>query len=155
MRIRTKKYSTPKSIYKSECYREIFETQWWINVFILSIFGSGIYMNYLSVIITGITLEFVYVLFWLLQVYSIQYHPQGALLFDKLSYVFSPENIFINIDATRGAQINWDQVLKVKYRKDYVLLFLSKIQILYIPYNGFRSTLEKNLFLNLLKKKIV
>ena len=111
-------------------------------------------MNYVSVIVTALTIELVYILFWLIQVYSIQYHPQSSVLFDKIIYTFSPEDIFINIDATKGAQIKWDQIIKIKYRDDYVLLFLSKIQMLYVPYYAFRSPLEKNLFLNLLKKKV-
>ena len=154
MRIRTKTYSLPKGIFKKECYKNIFKSQWWVNILLFSGLGYGIFINSKSIWITSLVFEILYILFWILQVTGVQYMPQNALLFGKISYIFSPENIIISIDSNRGSQIEWNQIIKVKYRKDYVVLFVSKLQFLYIPFSAFRSNIEKTMFLNLLKTKL-
>ena len=154
MKIKTKSYVLPKNIFKKECYKDIFGSQWWINVILFSVVGYGVFIKLKSVWITALVFEIIYILFWIIQVTGIQYMPQNALLFGKISYIFSPENIILSIDSNRGSQIEWNQIIKVKYRKDYVVLFVSKIQFLYIPFSAFRSNIEKTLFLNLLRTKL-
>ena len=153
MKIKTKYYMLPRNIFKNECYKEIFKTQWYVNFLLLSILGYGVYINMKSVWITSLVFEILYILFWIIQVTSVQYVPQAAVLFEKLSYIFSPENITIALDNNRFSQIEWNQILKIKCRKDYIVLFVSKIQLLYIPYSCFKSNLEKTMFIALLKTK--
>ena len=107
-----------------------------------------------SIWITSLLFEILYILFWIIQVNSVQYVPQNAILFEKMCYIFSPENIILSLDVNRCSQIEWKQIIKVKYRKDYVVMFVSKVQFLYVPFSAFRSNIEKTLFLNLLKTKI-
>ena len=154
MRIKTKTYSLPKNIFKNECYKDIFKTQWWISFLNFSVLGYGIYSNMKSIWITSLVFEILYILFWVIQVNSVQYVPQNAILFEKMCYIFSPENIILSLDVNRCSQIEWKQIIKVKYRKDYVVMFVSKVQFLYVPFSAFRSNIEKTLFLNLLKTKI-
>jgi hypothetical protein len=70
-----------------------------------------------------------------------------------MCYIFSPENIILSLDVNRCSQIEWKQIIKIKYRKDYIVMFVSKIQFLYVPFSAFRSNIEKTLFLNLLRTK--
>jgi len=153
MKIKTKSYILPKGIFKKECYKNILKSQWWVNILLFSVAGYGIFINLKSLWITSLVFEILYVLFWIIQVVGVQYVPQNALLFGKISYIFSPENIILSIDANRGSQIEWKQIISVKYRKDYIVLFVSKLQFLYIPFSAFKSNIEKTMFLNLLKTK--
>lgn len=153
MKIRTKASVLPTSLFKRECYKDIFRAQWWVNILILSVLGYGVYIHMKSVWITALVFEILYLLFWFIQVTTSLYIPQNAILFEKFSFIFSPENITLVLDGNRRSQIEWNQVLFVKFRKDYVIMFVSKIQFLYVPFSIFRSNMEKTMFLNLIKTK--
>ena len=153
MEIKTKTNILPTSLFKRECCKNIFREQWWVNILILSVLGYGVYIHMKSVWITALVFEILYLLFWFIQITTALYIPQNAILFEKFSFVFSPENITLVLSGNRRSQIEWDQVLFVKFRKDYVVMFVSKIQFLYVPFSIFRSNMEKTMFLNLIKTK--
>ena len=151
MEIRTKRYSIPGGLYFRECFKNIIFTQLWL-IFIFSGFiGYGVYVKIKWLIITASILEGLYFLFWIVNLVGVQYLPQAKLIFSKVFYIFSDKNIKICVTDNNMAIISWEQIKKVKVRKNYVVLFLAKAHIIYVPFTTFRSNLEKNMFLNILR----
>ena len=154
MEIRTKKYSIPTGVYFKECYKNIIFTQWWVIFIFNSILGYSIYAKMKWLIITISVLEVLYFLFWVINLIGIQYLPQSELIFAKVFYIFSDECIKICVTENNMAIVNWEQVKKVKNRKTYSVLFLAAAHVIYVPTSAFRSKLEKDIFLNMLKSRV-
>ena len=154
MEIRTKKYSVPTGIYFRECYKNIIFTQWWVIFIFNAILGYSIYVKMKWLIITISILEVLYFLFWAINLIGIQYLPQSEIIFAKVFYIFSDECIKICVTDNNMAIINWDQVKKVKFRSSYTVLFLATAHIIYVPVSAFRSKLERDIFINILKSSL-
>lgn len=153
MDIRTKAYSLPKSIYFKECYKNIILSQWWLILIFNAILGCGIYYKIKWLIITCGVIEVLYFIFWIIQLIGVQYLQQASIIFKKVFYIFNENYINICISENERAMIKWDQVKKIKLKKNYAVIFLEKAHIIYVPYSSVKSGLEKNIFINLLKAR--
>jgi len=153
MDIRTKAYSLPKSIYLKECYKNIIFSQWWLIILFNAVLGYGIYAKIKWLIITLTIIEVLYFIFWLVQLIGVQYLQQASIIFQKVFYIFNENYINICISENERAMLKWDQVKKIKIKKNYAIIFLEKAHIIYVPYTSVKSGLEKNIFINLLKSK--
>lgn len=154
MDIKTKAYSLPKNVHLKECYKDILLSQWWLILIINSLLGYCIYIKLFWAIITIPIIETLYLLFWLFNLIGIRYIPQANLIFAKVFYIFSDDCIKICLSENNMAIINWDQIKKIKVRKDYLVLFLARAHIIYIPKTAFKSNLEKNMLINTIKFKL-
>lgn len=153
MDIRTKAYSLPRSIYLKECYKNIIFSQWWLIILFNAVLGYGIYAKIKWLIITLTIIEVLYFIFWLVQLIGVQYLQQASIIFQKVFYIFNENYINICISENERAMLKWDQVKKIKIKKNYAIIFLEKAHIIYVPYTSVKSGLEKNIFINLLKSK--
>ena len=153
MDIRTKAYSLPRSIYLKECYKNIIFSQWWLIILFNAVLGYGIYAKIKWLIITLTIIEVLYFIFWLIQLIGVQYLQQASIIFQKVFYIFNENYINICISENERAMLKWDQVKKIKIKKNYAIIFLEKAHIIYVPYTSVKSGLEKNIFINLLKSK--
>lgn len=153
MDIRTKAYSLPRSIYLKECYKNIIFSQWWLIILFNTVLGYGIYAKIKWLIITLTIIEVLYFIFWFVQLIGVQYLQQASIIFQKVFYIFNENYINICISENERAMLKWDQVKKIKIKKNYAIIFLEKAHIIYVPYTSVKSGLEKNIFINLLKSK--
>lgn len=153
MDIRTKAYSLPRSIYLKECYKNIIFSQWWLIILFNAVLGYGIYAKIKWLIITLTIIEVLYFIFWFVQLIGVQYLQQASIIFQKVFYIFNENYINICISENERAMLKWDQVKKIKIKKNYAIIFLEKAHIIYVPYTSVKSGLEKNIFINLLKSK--
>lgn len=153
MDIRTKAYSLPRSIYLKECYKNIIFSQLWLIILFNAVLGYGIYAKIKWLIITLTIIEVLYFIFWLVQLIGVQYLQQASIIFQKVFYIFNENYINICISENERAMLKWDQVKKIKIKKNYAIIFLEKAHIIYVPYTSVKSGLEKNIFINLLKSK--
>lgn len=154
MRVSTKYFSLPVRIYVKECFLNGIKSQWYISFLLLSGIAAGVWFKMLWLIITASILEVLYLCFWLLQFYAVQYIPQNQIMFKKMYYEFFDDKILMHLDAKMCAQFFWSFVQKVKRRKKYYVLFLSKAQIIYVPKDSFNSQFELNMFDVLLKNMV-
>ena len=69
-------------------------------------------------------------------------------------YEFFDDKILMHLDTKMCAQFFWSFVQKIKRRKKYYVLFLSKAQIIYVPKDSFNSQFELNMFDVLLKNMV-
>ena len=153
MDIRTKAYSLPRSIYLKECYKNIIFSQLWLIILFNAILGYGIYAKIKWLIITLTIIEVLYFIFWFVQLIGVQYLQQASIIFQKVFYIFNENYINICISENERAMLKWDQVKKIKIKKNYAIIFLEKAHIIYVPYTSVKSKKEKNIFINLLKSK--
>ena len=112
--------------------------------------ATTLYFNVMWGWITLILLYVLYILFLLLQLYAVRIIPENKMMFGKLFFDFYDDKIIMHIDPRMAAQFFWTAIQKVKKRKKYYLLFLSKVQVLYISENSFNSPLEQQMFEKLL-----
>ena len=139
MDIRTKAYSLPRSIYLKECYKNIIFSQWWLIILFNAVLGYGIYAKIKWLIITLTIIEVLYFIFWLVQLIGVQYLQQASIIFQKVFYIFNENYINICISENERAMLKWDQVKKIKIKKNYAIIFLEKAHIIYVPYTSVKS----------------
>ena len=94
-----------------------------------------------------------YFLFWLIQFYGITYLEQNRLLFERLCYEISSQQIIIQLTSKQGMPIAWEQVKRATQGKDYFLLVISKTHLIHLPYKIFNSKHEIKLVETILKRK--
>lgn len=154
MKVSTKYFSLPIGIYVKECFLNGIKSQWYVSLLLIISISVGFWFKMLWLIITASIFEVLYLLFWLLQFYAVQYIPQNQIMFKKMYYEFLDDKILMHLDAKMCAQFFWSFVKKIKRRKKYYILFLSKAQIIYVPKDSFSSQFELNMFEVLLKNMV-
>lgn len=78
---------------------------------------------------------------------------QYKILFERLSYEISSQQILIKLNAKQGMPIKWDQIKNAKVGKKAFTLVLSKAQFVYLPYKVFKTENEKKFVETILKRK--
>ena len=92
-------------------------------------------------------------LFWWIQFYGVTTLKQNQLLFQRLAYQISGEQVVMALSAKHGMPIAWENVQYAKQGKDYFILFITKAQFIYLPYKIFTSPHEIQFVNTLLKRK--
>lgn len=153
MIVKTKKFQLDKKQYIKFALSNIIRLQWW--VFLLFAATSIVTFIYTKSwwAITPVILALLYLGFWFIQFYGVTQLKQNQLLFDRLSYQISGQQIVIALDSKHGIPIAWEQIQYGKHGKGYFLLFLSKAQLIYWPYKIFTSHHEIQFVTTLLKRK--
>ena len=153
MIVKTKKFQLDKKQYIHFAFSNILHRQWWIPLLLLATsIVTFIYTKSWWSIIPG-TLAILYLGFWWIQFYGATQLKQNQLLFNRLSYQISGNQILIALDSKHGMPIAWEQIQYGKHGKDYFLLFLSKAHLIYWPYKIFTSPHEIQFVTTLLKRK--
>lgn len=153
MRIETYGYSIKKSLYIRYCFLFNVKNQWYVTLLFGLLFGCGVYFRMRWVSILAIVFEAIYLLFWISTAYFLSNMPLGKKLFEKYSYVFSDNGVFIYIDAKHFHLIYWKGFLKIKQLDNGFVFFLSRVQFFYIPKNLFKSDAAYSLLCLFLKNK--
>jgi len=153
MIVRTKKYQLPTKKYIGIAFKATLKQQWWVFLIYLAI-CSGYFLAPSHWWITGATIALVlYLLFWLIQFAGITQLEQGKFMFQKLSYEISSQQILMKLNPKQGMPIKWDQIRRAKKGKDGFTLFMSKAQLIHLPYKIFNNTNEIRFIETVLKRK--
>ncbi len=153
MIVRTKKYQLPTGKYIKVALVAVLQQQWWVGLIYLAIAGGYfIIPNWWWVI--GATIALVlYFLFWLIQFAGVTQLEQGKILFEKLSYEITSQQILIKLSSKQGMPMKWDQIKRAKKGKDAFSLFVSKAQVIHLPFKIFNSENEIRFLETVLKRK--
>ncbi|MEM9328324.1 MAG: YcxB family protein [Bacteroidota bacterium] len=153
MIIKTKKYQLPTSVYIKTSLAGVLKQQWWVGLIYLAICaGYFIIPNWWWII--GATIALVlYLLFWLIQFAGVTQLEQGKVLFQKLAYEITSQQILIKLNTKQGMPMKWDQIKRAKKGKDSFTLFVSKAQIIHLPFRIFNSENEIRFLETVLKRK--
>lgn len=155
MNIKTKKHQLNSRTYTALAMKNILSEWWWVWGVPLAILLVPIFYAPALWWCIGIafTLSVLYLLFWLIQFTGITQMEQSKFLFQKLSYEINSRQILMKINPREGMPISWGQIKRVKKGKDYFLLFISKVQLIHLPFKIFNSTHEIKFFETILKRK--
>ncbi|NMM46782.1 YcxB family protein [Marinigracilibium pacificum] len=153
MLIRTRKYQLPTNTYIKLGMANILKEQWWVFLIYLAInAGALIWPSWWWFIGSTIALV-LYLLFWLIQFAGLTQHEQGKMLFEKLSYEITSQQILVKINTKQGMPIKWDLITKANKTKDAFVLFVNKAQIIHWPYKLFKTEGEVKFIEAILKRK--
>jgi hypothetical protein len=153
MIVKTKKYKLETGKYIKLALAGVIRQQWWVILIALGIMlGSLIIWSHWW--ITGAIIAYgLYILFWVIQFAGITQMEQGKVLFDKLSYEITSQQILIKLNTKQGMPIKWDQIKRAKKAKDGFILWMSKVQLIYFPFKVFNSENERKFLETILKRK--
>ena len=153
MIVRTKKYQLPTKKYIGIAFRSVLKQQWWAFVIYLAICGGYLWIpNHWW--ITGASIALVlYLLFWLIQFAGVTQLDQGKFMFQKLSYEISSQQILLKLNAKQGMPLKWDQIKRAKKGKESFTFFISKAQLIHLPFKVFNNDNEIRFIETVLKRK--
>ncbi len=153
MLVKTKKYKLDNGTYIKTGLKNIVKEQWWVFLIALALCCGYIFAPSIWWFIgTGIAL-LLYFLFWLIQFAGVTQLEQYKILFEKLSYEITSQQILIKLNTKQGMPVKWDQVKSAKIGKSAFIFVLSKAQFIYLPYKIFNTENEKKFVETILKRK--
>ena len=153
MIVKTKKYKLPTGTYIKLALKNVLLEQWWVILIALAI-ASGAFFVFSWWWIIGAVLGYgLYVLFWLIQFAGVTQLEQSKILFEKLSYEITSQQILIKVNPRQGMPIKWENVRKAIIGKDYFLLIITKAQLIYLPFRIFNTEHERKFIETILKRK--
>ena len=131
----------------------VLREQWWVMLIVMGIcsgylfipsnwwfFGAGI----------GIIL---YLLFWIIQFTGVTQMDQSKILFERLGYEINSQQVLIKISSKQGMPIKWDNIKKARVGKNHILLVVSKVQLIHLPFRIFNTENERKFVETILKRK--
>ncbi len=153
MIVRTKKYKLPTKKYIGTAFKAVLKQQWWVLLIFFTICAGYLWIpNNWWIIGPSIALV-IYMLFWLIQFAGVTSLEQGKFMFEKLSYEISSQQILLKVSANQGMPMKWEQIKRVKKSKDAFILFISKAQLIYLPFKIFNNKNEISFIETVLKRK--
>ena len=153
MIVRTKKYQLSTKKYIGFALAGVLKQQWLVSLIYVTICGGYLLIPNLWWIIGGTIALTLYVLFWLIQFAGVTQLEQSKFLFEKLSYELSSQQLLIKLNAKQGMPMKWEQIKRASLKKDAFLLFVSKAQMIHLPYRIFNSDNEVKFFETILRRK--
>ncbi|MCP4520270.1 MAG: hypothetical protein GY827_01005 [Cytophagales bacterium] len=161
MKITTKKYKLDPEVYRGLGMNNILTVKPWIFVnavpAVIALIGL-LLPGSIWWILGGIVLYLLYILFWYIQFMGMSQTEQGQMLFEKVNYEITSQNILVKINTKQGYPITWKQVSHVKVRPDYFAVFMEgqkgiNVHIIHLPTSIFNSPNEIRFFESVLKSK--
>ena len=153
MIVKTRKYKLETGKYIKIALVGVLRQQWWVGLIVLGIM-SGSLIIWSHWWITGALIALaLYILFWIIQFAGITQMEQGKILFERLNYEITSQQILIKISSKQGMPIKWDQVKRAKKSKSGFILWMSKVQLIYFPFKIFNTENERKFIETILKRK--
>ena len=153
MIVKTKKYQLNSKTYIKLGLLNVLRQQWWVLLIVIAIC-----MGYLWIpspwwfIGAGIALV-LYILFWVIQFAGVTQLDQTKMLFEKLGYEISSQQVLIKLNNRQGMPLKWDQIKRAREGKDYYLLVVNKAQLIHLPFRIFKTENERKFVGSILKRK--
>ncbi|MFT5618675.1 MAG: hypothetical protein ACI85I_001910 [Arenicella sp.] len=101
----------------------------------------------------AITLNVLWIVFWVIQFTGITQMEQYKFLFEKVNYEISTQHILIKLNAKQGMPVTWNQIQSAKKGKDHYYFSLSLAQFIYLPFEIFKSENDMKFVDTILKRK--
>lgn len=153
MIVKTKKYKLTTNTYIQFGLRNIIREQWWVLLIAMAIMSGTFFVKSIWFVLGASIGLLLYLLFWFVQFYGITYLEQNQLLFERLRYEISSQQIIMQLTSKQGMPIGWEQVKRATQGKNYFLLIISKAHIIHLPYKIFNSKHEIKFVETILKRK--
>jgi hypothetical protein len=153
MIVKTKKYQLSTKKYIKLGMLNILRSQWWIILIALAIASMMFVIPSNWWWIGALTAFVLYGLFWLIQFAGVPQLEQNKILFERLSYEITSQQIMIKLNPKQGMPVKWENIKKAFIGKDFFLLVLSKAQFIYLPFKIFNSENERKFMETILKRK--
>jgi hypothetical protein len=153
MIVKTKKYQLSTKKYIKLGMLNILRSQWWVILIALAIASMTFVIpsNWWWI---GSLIAFVlYGLFWLIQFAGVPQLEQNKILFERLNYEITSQQIMIKLNPKQGMPMKWENIKKAFVGKDFYLLVLSKAQFIYLPFRIFNSDNERKFMETILRRK--
>ncbi len=153
MIVKTKKYQLDSKTYIKLGLLNILRQQWWVFLIAIAIcLGYFWIPSWWWIIGAGIAL-LLYILFWVIQFAGVTQLDQTKMLFEKLGYEISSQQVLIKLNNRQGMPLKWDQIKSAKAGKDYYLLVVNKAQLIHLPFRIFKTENERKFVGSILKRK--
>ena len=153
MVVKTKKYKLESGTYIKLALKNVLKQQWWVFLIALALCAGYLWIpNIWWFIGTGIALV-LYILFWLIQFAGVTQMEQTKMLFEKLSYEITSQQVLIKLNTKQGMPMKWDQIKKASVSKSAISLVVNKAQIIHLPFKIFKSDNERKFVESILKRK--
>jgi len=153
MIVKTKKYKLESGTYIKLALKNVLKQQWWVFLIAIAICCGYFWIaNPWWFIGTGIALV-LYLLFWLIQFAGVTQMEQTKMLFDKLSYEITSQQVLIKLNTKQGMPLKWDQIKRGSVGKKHLLLVVNKAQLIHLPFKIFKSDNERKFVESIMKRK--
>jgi hypothetical protein len=153
MIVKTRKYQLSTGKYIKLGLINILRSQWWAILIALAIACMTFVIPSNWWWIGALIALILYGLFWLIQFAGITQLEQNKILFERLSYEISSQQILIKLNPKQGMPMKWENIKKVHSGKDFFLLIISKAQFIYLPHRIFNSENERKFMETILRRK--
>lgn len=153
---KTKNYKLEKKVYIKLALQAVLKKQGWIAALVAFLLCLGYMIPGANTIwwfigaVVGLAL---YILFWWIQFYGVTQLEQGKMLFEKFSYEINSQQIVMKINPREGMPMKWDQIKRAGIGKDYIVLYINKAQLIYLPFKIFNTDNERKFVISILKNK--
>ena len=153
MIVKTKNYRLEKKNYIRMAMRNILKQQWWVALIVVAICMGYVWIPNIWWFIGASIGAVLYLLFFWIQFYGVTQLEQGKMLFERLSYEITSQQVLIKVSAREGMPMKWDQIKRAYIGKDYFLLMVNKAQLIHLPFKIFNSENERKFVTSILRTK--
>ena len=153
MIVKTRKYKLPTGTYIKIALKNILREQWWVLLIAIAIASGTLIIPSNWWWIGALIALALYVLFWLIQFAGVTQMEQSKVLFDKLAYEITSQQIMIKLNNKQGMPIKWENVKRASKGKDHFLFVVSKAQLIHLPFKIFNTENEVRFIETILKRK--
>lgn len=153
MIVKTKKYQLSTGKYIKLGLINILRSQWWVILIALAIASMTFVIPSNWWWIGALIALVLYGLFWLIQFAGITQLEQNKILFERLNYEISSQQILIKLNPKQGMPMKWENIKKAYAGKDFFLLVISKAQFIYLPHRIFNTDNERKFMETILRRK--
>lgn len=153
MVIKTKKYKLEPSTYIKLALKNLLKEQWWVFLIAVAIMAGYFLEPSIWWIIGALIALVLYWLFWLIQFAGVTQLEQNKILFERLNYEITSQQVLIKINPRQGMPLQWNMIKKAEQTKNAFNLYVSKAQIIHLPYRIFNSENERKFLETILKRK--
>lgn len=153
MIVKTKKYKLETGTYIKLAMKNIVREQWWVFLIAIAIMCGYFFIPSIWWIIGALIALILYLLFWLIQFAGVTQLEQNKILFDKLSYEITSQQVLIKVNPKQGMPLSWNNIKKAELLKDAFVLYVSKAQLIHLPYRIFNTDNERKFVETILRRK--
>ncbi len=153
MIVKTRHYRLEKNEYRRLALKNVLREQWWVSLIVVAIGLGYLWIPSFWWLIGAVVGGGLFVLFWWIQFYGVTQLDQSKMLFERLSYEITSQQLLIKLNAREGMPLKWDQFKRAELGKDYFLLIVNKAQLILLPFKIFNTENERKFVISILKTK--
>lgn len=153
MIVKTKRFSMETNDYVRMAMTNVLKELWWVFAVPIVIVAMTFVLPSHWWWISALIITVLYFLFWIVQFIGVTQLEQFKIMFDKVSYEISSQQILMKVNAKQGMPIRWETIKSVKSNKDSFVFILSKAQLIHMPHKMFANTNDIKFVESILKRK--